>query len=77
MAGITEMPTTGIKRKKLSQIKDRNERRFFIEDAARTFKRFAEIKREIKEIKADAELLKAARAVLRQEITDTKKAMTI
>ena len=69
--------TVGIKRKKLPQIKDKDERRYFIEDAARTFKRFAEMKREIREIKADKELLKAAQAVLRQEIADTKKAMTI
>ena len=68
--------TVGIKRKKLPQIKDKDERRYFIEDAARTFKRFAEMKREIREIKADKELLKAAQAVLRQEIADTKKAMT-
>lgn len=76
MTGIPEAPV-GVKKKKLSQIKDKDERRFLIEDAARTFKRFAEMKREIREIKADEELLKAAQAVLRQEIIDTKKAMTI
>lgn len=72
MARITE---TGIKRKKFSQVKDKDEKRFMAEDAARTFKRAAEIKREIREIKADPELLKAAKAVLRQEIADTKKAI--
>ena len=77
MAGPMEMPITGIKKKKLSQIKDKDEKRFLIQDAAHTFKRFAEMKREIREIKADKELLKAAQAVLRQEIVDTKKAMTI
>ena len=66
-----------IKRKKLSQVKDKDEKRFMVEDAARTFKRFAEFKREIREIKADKELLAAAKLVLRQEIADTKKAMTI
>lgn len=76
MAGITQATPTTIKRKRLSQAKGSDEKRFMIEDAARTFKRFAEIKREIKEIKADKELFKAAREVLRQEIADTKKAMT-
>lgn len=73
---MPEVATNSIKRKKLSQIKGSDERRFFIEDAARTFKRFAEMKREIKEIKADPELLKVVKEVLRQEIADTKKAMT-
>ncbi|KKN73461.1 hypothetical protein LCGC14_0400360 [marine sediment metagenome] len=75
MAGVEEMPIA-IKKKRLSAIKGSEEKRFMIEDAARTMKRFAEIKREIREIKADKELLEAARTVLRQEITDTKKAMT-
>lgn len=74
MAGI-DMPTTGIKKKKLSAVKDRDEKRFMIEDAARTMKRFAEIKREIREIKADKELFKAARAALQQEIADIKSGM--
>lgn len=62
--------------KKLSQIKDKDERRFRIEDAARTFERFAEIKREIRLIKADKELFDAAKAVLNQKITDLKAAKT-
>jgi hypothetical protein len=52
--------------KKLSAIKNKNEKRFRIEDAARTFERFAEIKREIKQIKADPELFKASQALLTQ-----------
>ena len=72
-----ETAQVGIKKKRLSQAKGSDEKRWMIEDAAHTFKRFAEIKREIKEIKADKELFKAAQAALRQEIADTKKAMTI
>ena len=72
MAGVNP----GIPKKvKFSKVKDKQERTFMAEDAAHTFKRFAEIKREIKEIKADPELLKAARAILAQEIADTKKAI--
>ncbi len=73
MAGITEV--SPVKRKKLSQVKGSEEKRFVIEDAARTFKRFAELKREIREIKADKELMKAVKANLQQEIADTKTAM--
>lgn len=71
MAGIT-----GINPKKFSQVKDRDEKRFMAEDAARTMKRLAEIKREIREIKADKPLFAAAKTILKQEIADTKKAMT-
>ncbi len=71
-----EIPTTSIKKKKLSQAKGSDEKRFMIEDAARTMKRLAEIKREIREIKADPDLFEAAKNVLRQEIADTKKAIT-
>ena len=74
MVGVETMPV--IKKKRLSQVKGSEEKRFIIEDAARTLKRFAEIKREIREIKADKELLKATKEVLRQEIADTKQAMT-
>jgi len=74
MATVTESPI--LKRKKLSQIKGSDEKRWAIEDAARTFKRLAETKREIAEIKADEALLKAVKEVLQQEIADTKKAMT-
>ncbi len=72
-----EMPTTGIEKMKLSAVKDRNEKRFMIEDAARTMKRLAEVKREVQEIKADKELFDGARVILQQEIADTKKAMKI
>ena len=65
------------KPKKLSEIKDKDEKRFRVEDAARTFKRFGEIKREIADIKADPELFKMAKALLGQEATDIKKAQTI
>ena len=61
--------------KKLSKVKDKHERGYIIDDAARTFKRFAEIKREIKQIKAQPDLLKAVKELLRQEIADTKKAI--
>ena len=62
--------------KKFKSIKDAHEKKFRAEDAARTFKRLAEIKREVKEIKADPELLKAVKEILKQEIADTKKALT-
>ncbi len=74
MAGLTATPES-VRPRKLSQIKDKDERRFFVEDAARTFKRFAEIKREVKQIKSNPPLLKAVKEILKQEIADTKKAM--
>ncbi len=55
--------------KPLSQLKG-DERRWAIEGAASTLKEFARVKR-------DKPLLKAARAELKQQITDSKKAMTI
>ena len=60
--------------KKLSQIKDKDDKRFRIEDAARTFERFAEIKRDIKRIKADPELFEASQALVTQKIADMKAA---
>lgn len=54
--------------RKLSAIKDKQERQWAIEDAARTLKKFASIKR-------DKELLKAARAYLKQEIADSQKVL--
>ncbi len=75
MAGVTAMPRI-VKRKRLSQAKGSDEKRFMIDDATHTFKRFAELKREIKEIKADKELFGAVKEQLRQEIADTKKAIT-
>ena len=54
--------------KKLSAIKDKDERRWAIEGAARALKKFASIKR-------DKELMKAARAYLKQEIADSQKVL--
>lgn len=65
------------KKKKLSEEKDKDEKRWMIEDAARTLKRRAEINREIKEIKADPPLFKAARAILQQEVADIKGGLKI
>lgn len=55
--------------KKLETIKDKNERRYLIEDAARTLKQFAALRR-------DKPLMKAARKLLRQEIADSKKVLS-
>lgn len=76
MAIATEAPVS-VKKKKLSAIKDKDEKRYMIEDAARTMKRLAEVRREIREIKADKELYNAARALLQQEIADIKSGMKI
>lgn len=46
------------------------DRQFTVESAARTLKEFARIKR-------DKDLMKAARAELKKELADTKKAMTV
>lgn len=40
-----EETVAGVKKKKLSAVKDKDEKRYMIEDAARTMKRMAEIKR--------------------------------
>ena len=47
------------------------------EDAAFTLKRQAEIKKDVKAIKADKELLAAAKTILRDEIAERKKALII
>lgn len=73
VTGIPEVP----KKKKSSAVKDKDEKRWMIEDAARTMKRLAVLKREIKEIKADPPLFKAARELLQQEIADIKSGMKI
>lgn len=44
-------------------------------NAAFTLKRAAEIKKDIKTIKADEELLAAAKEILREEITERKTAL--
>ena len=46
------------------------------EDAAFTLKRQAEIKKDVKTIKADKELLAAAKDILREEIAERKTALT-
>ena len=66
---------TAMKPKKLSEVKDKDEKRWKIEDAARTLKRQGEIEREIADIKADPELFEAAKQVLSEELVDTKKAL--
>ncbi len=71
MAHVSEMP----KKKKFSAVKDAQDKIYLAEDAARTMKRLAEIKREIREIKADPPPFKAARAILRQEIGDIKSGL--
>lgn len=58
------------KPKKLSEIKDKDEKRFKIDDAFFTLKRFAEVERQMAEIKADPELFEAAKAKIDQEIAD-------
>ena len=74
---LTKIRAVGIeKKKKFSSIKDAEEKRFAAQDAAFALKRFAEVKREVKEIKADDELLAAAKEILKQEIAAAKKAMT-
>lgn len=69
---IPEIP----KKKKYSTARSGEEKKIMAEDAAYTMKRFAELNREIREIKADPDLFGAARAILKQEIADTKKAMS-
>ncbi len=65
------------KPKKLSDVKDKDEKRFMIEDAARTLKRSVETQREVAEMKQrDPKLREAAQALLDQEIADLKKAKT-
>jgi hypothetical protein len=74
MAGIPEVA----KPKKLSQVKDRDEKRWMIEDASRTLTRSIEIEREIEDMKTrDPELFAAAQAFLDQELSDIKKAKKI
>lgn len=58
------------KPKKLSQVKDKDERRFMIDDAFHTLKNLARVEREVEDIKADPELFEAAKAKIDQEIAD-------
>ena len=61
---------------KLSQIKDKQEKQWRIQDAVNAFERSIELKREIEEIKADKELHAAVEAVLKQKAIDLKKAQS-
>ena len=79
------MPSTRIKTafpeaakpKKMAEVKDRDEKRWMIEDAARTLQRSVEIEREIAEMKErDPKLFAAAQALVDQQIADLKKART-
>ena len=75
-AKIKAMFPEVMKPTKLSQIKDKDEKRWRIEDAVRTFERSIEIKREIEDIKADKELHAAVEAALKQKTSDLKKAQS-
>ncbi len=66
------------KPKKLSEIKDKDEKRFKIEDAERTLENAARVNREIEDMKKnDPELFKAAQALIDQKINDLNKVKTI
>jgi hypothetical protein len=62
------------KPKKLKNVKG-DDRRWLIQDAAHDFKRYAELKNRIKQIKSDPALLKEVKAYLQKEIAETKQAM--
>jgi len=62
-------------KKKLSEIKDKDEQRWMIQDAVSAFKRVPELKREIADIKKDKPLMKAIQEALKKEVEDSKKAM--
>ena len=64
------------KPKKLSEIKDKDEKRWKIEGAVSTLKRKSEIEREIAQIKEDKPLFDAAQAMIDQEIADLAVAKT-
>lgn len=64
------------KPKKLSEIKDKDEKRFRVEDAVRTIERLADVEREVADIKADPELFEAAKALIDQKIADLAAAKT-
>ena len=64
-----------VKPRKLSQVKDKDEKRFMVENAARTMERSAEVKREIADMKQNGpELFTAAQAKIDQKVTDLKAA---
>lgn len=62
------------KPKKLSQVKDKDERRHMVDSAAFTLERLADAERDVADIKADPELLTAAKAKIDQKIADLKTA---
>jgi hypothetical protein len=64
------------KPKKLSEIKDKDEKRWKIEGAVSTLKRKSGVEREIAEIKMDKPLFDAAQAMIDQEIADLAVAKT-
>ena len=63
------------KPKKLSQVTDKEQRRFMVDDASRSLERLSELKREIKDMEAnDPELFTAAKAKIDQKVIDLKAA---
>ena len=63
--------------KKLSQVKDKDEKRFMIEDAFHSLKNLARVQREVDDMKTnDPELFAAAKAKIDQAITDLAAAKT-
>ena len=62
------------KPKKLSEIKDKDERQFMVNDAAFTLERLAEAERDVENIKTDPELFEAAKAKIDQKIADLSAA---
>ena len=68
--------TADVKPKKLSQVKDKDEKRFMIDDAAFTLERLATVERDVENIKADPELFTAAKAKIDQKIADLAAAKT-
>ena len=58
------------KPKKLSEIKDGDEKRMKVESATFTLERLADVQRDVDDIKADPELFEAAKAKIDQKIAD-------
>ncbi len=61
-------------RKKFSEEKDKDEKRFMVMDAVNAFKRLPELKRQITQIKKDKPLMVAVQEALKAEIEDSKQA---
>ncbi len=64
-------------RKKFSEEKDKDEKRFMVMDAVNAFKRLPELKREIIEIRKDKPLLAAVQEALKKEVEDDKAAQKL